>query len=233
MIPPVELPETFKMTTLQIPRRGPTPARAGPPQSAGPTEMSLPSISFSGGAPLACKVRCPPAPGCDSPPAVRELSGSWISLLYLNVGLLCGLSLLAVPSAGQLIAWLVCPVWSTAVVAHGFAGDNLLFACGVVLALAYPVVVTLRDFQLDAAYLLLFAGFASRGFWREQRGVWLVLCVVCWAGVLAGAGGLLVFEARPGLLESGCLSALALGVVCTRRLGRFRYKIVNAPPPAP
>lgn len=235
MIAPVELPETFKMSTLQIPRRGAVPGRTTSSQSGGPTELALPSISFGagGGGPVTCKVRCPPVAPCDSAPAVRELSGSWVSLLYLNVGLVSGLALLALPSAGQFIAWLVCPVWSTAVVAHGFAGDNLLFACGAVIALLYPVVVMVRDFQLYAGYLLLFACFASRGFWRDQRGVWLVLCVICWAGVLAGAGGLLVFEARPGLLESGCLSALGLGVVCTRRLGRFRYKIVTASGPAP
>jgi hypothetical protein len=221
MIPAVELPESFKMSTLQFPRRGAVPGRAGP------TEMSLPSISF-GAAPLACKVQCPPRVDPDAAPALREVSGSWISLLYLNVGLISGLSLLALPSSGRYIGMLVCPIWSTAVVAHGFAGDNLSFAGGHVLSLLAPVVLLARDFQLYAAYLLLFSAFASRGFWRDQRGVWLVLCVLCWAGVLAGAAGLLVFEARPGILEAGALSGLGLAVVCTRRLSRFSYKFTSA-----
>ena len=233
MIQPVELPETFKMSTMQIPRRGAAPGRATSVQPTGPTELSLPSISFSNGAPLTCKMRCPPPPQCDSPPALRELSGSWISLLYLNVGLVSGLALLALPSAGQFIAWLVCPVWSFAVIAHGFSGDNVMCACGIIIALVYPVVIMVKDFQLYAGYILVFACFASRGFWRDQRGVWLVLCVICWAGVLAGTCGLLVFESRPGLLESGSGSAVGLAVVCTRRLARFRYKIVSAAGPAP
>lgn len=227
MIPAVELPESFKMSTLQFPRRGAVPGRAGPSQSAGPTELGLPSISF-GGAPIACKLKCPPRADPDAAPALREVSGSWIAVLYLLVGLAAGLALLASPASGQFAAWLVSPAWSTAVVAHGFAGDNLAFACGLVLAFFYPCVVLIRDFQLYAGYLLLFACFASRGFWRDQRGVWLVLCVVCWAGVLVGAGGLLVFETRPGILEAGCLSGLGLAVVCTRRLSRFRYKIMAA-----
>jgi hypothetical protein len=221
MIPAVELPESFKMSTLQFPRRGAVPGRAGP------TEMSLPSISF-GTAPLACKVQCPPRADQDAAPALREVSGSWISLLYLNVGLFAGLSLLALPLSGPYIGMLVCPIWSTAVVAHGFAGDNLSFAGGHVLSLLFPVVLLVRDFQLYAAYLLLFAVFASRGFWRDQRGVWLVLCVLCWAGVLAGVGGLLVFETKPVILEAGALSGLGLAVVCTRRLSRFSYKFTSA-----
>ena len=233
MISPVELPETFKMSTMQIPRRGVTPGRVGPVHASGPTELALPSISFSSGAPIACKVRCPQPAQCDSSPAVRELSGSWISVLYLHVGLVSGLGLLALPSAGQFIAWLVCPAWSAAVIGHGVSGDNLLLACGIVIAMLYPAVVLARDFQLYAGYILLFACFASRGFWREQRGVWLVRCVVCWAGVLAGAGGLLVFETRSGILEAGGGSALGLAVVCTRRLARFRYKIVTGGGPAP
>lgn len=226
MIPAVELPESFKMSTLQFPRRGAVPGRAGPAPS-GPTELGLPSISF-GGAPIACKLKCPPRVDADVAPALREVSGSWIAVLYLLVGLVAGLVLLASPASGQFAAWLVSPAWSTAVVAHGFAGDNLAFACGLVLAFFYPCVVLIRDFQLYAGYLLFFACFASRGFWRDQRGVWLVLCAVCWAGVLAGACGLLVFETRPGILEAGCLSGLGLAVVCTRRLSRFRYKIMAA-----
>jgi hypothetical protein len=228
MIPALELPDSFKMSALQFPRRGAVPGRAGPAQAAaGPTEMSLPSISFAG-APLACKVKCPPRPDTDIAPALREVSGSWISLLYLNVGLISGLSILALPASGPYIGMLVCPVWSTAVVAHGFAGDNVSFAGGHLLSLLFPVVLLVRDFQLYAAYLLLFAVFASRGFWRDQRGVWLILCVLCWAGVLAGAGGLLVFELRPGILEAGALSGLGLAVVCTRRLSRFSYKFTSA-----
>jgi hypothetical protein len=221
MITAVELPESFKMSTLHFPRRGAVPGRAGP------TEMSLPSISF-GTAPLACKLHCPPRADSDTAPALREVSGSWISLLYLNVGLISGLSILALPASGPYIGMLVCPIWSTAVVAHGFAGDNLSFASAHLLSLLFPVVLLVRDFQFYAAYLLLFALFASRGFWRDQRGVWLILCVLCWAGVLAGAGGLLVFETKPGVLEAGVLSGLGLAVVCTRRLSRFSYKFTSA-----
>jgi hypothetical protein len=220
MIPAVELPESFKMSALHFPRRGAVPGRAGP------TEMSLPSISF-GGAPLACKLQCPPRADSDAAPALREVSGSWISFLYMNVGLMSGLLLLAAPLSGQFVGMVVCPVWSTAVVAHGFAGDNLSFTGGYLLALFFPVVLLVRDFQLYAVYLLLFALFASRGFWRDQRGVWLVLCVLCWAGVLTGVGGLLVFETRPGILEAGALSAIGLAVVCTRRLSRFSYKFAS------
>ena len=79
MIQAVELPESFKMSTLQFPRRGAVPGRAGP------TEMSLPSISF-GAAPLACKVQCPPRVDPDAAPALREVSGSWISLIPANAG---------------------------------------------------------------------------------------------------------------------------------------------------
>lgn len=228
MIQAVELPESFKMSTLQFPRRGAVPGRAGAAQaSSGPTELGLPSISF-GSAPIACKLKCPPRVDSDTPPALREVSGSWIAVLYLLVGLVAGLVLLASPASGQFAAWLVSPAWSTALVAHGFAGDNLAFACGLVLAFVYPAVVLVRDFQLYAGYLLVFACFASRGFWRDQRGVWLVLCALCWAGVLACACGLLVFETKPGILEAGCLSGLGLAVVCTRRLSRFRYKIMAA-----
>lgn len=239
MIPPVELPETFKMSSLHIPRRGSqTPGRVN---AQAPTDLSLPSISFGGnGGSLstptfgqACKLKCPPpaSGSCDS--AVRELSGSWISLLYINVALASGLSLLLLPSAGQSFAWMVCPVWSFTVIAHALSGDGVQLACGVALVMAYPVLVLVHDPQLYGGYLVLFAGFSSRGFWRDQRGVWLVLCVICWGGVLAGAVGLLFFEGRPGLLEAGSISGLALAVVCTRRLARFRYKIVGVGTAAP
>jgi len=219
------------MSTLQIPRRGTLPGRVGSSalsaQSSGTTEMALPSISF-GSSPVACKVRCPLPGQCDPTPSVRELSGSWISLLYLHVGLILGLTALAFPSGASVVAWLVCPVWSTAVVAHGLCGDNLLFVCAVIIALAYPIVVLMRDFQLYAGYLLLFSCFASRGFWRDQRGAWLIVCAICWCGVLAGACGLLIFENKPGILEAGAISGICLAVVCTRKLARFRYKIVIA-----
>ena len=48
------------------------------------------------------------------------------------------------------------------------------------------------------------------------------------AAVWVGAAGLLVFEARPGILEAGALSGLGLAVVCTRRLSRFSYKFTSA-----
>ena len=226
MIPALELPDSFTMSTLQFPRRGAVPGRLGPVQAGGTTEMSLPSISF-GSAPLACKLKCPPRPDSDAAPALREVSGSWISVLYLHVGLISGLLMLLAPLSGQVIGMVVCPVWSTAVVAHGFAGDNLSFASAHLLSLFFPVVLLVRDFQVYAAYLLLFALFASRGFWRDQRGVWLILCVLCWAGVLVGVAGLLVFETRPGILEAGALSGLGLAVVCTRRLSRFSYKFTS------
>lgn len=232
MIPPVELPETFKMTALHVPRRGTQlPGRTPAP----PTDLAMPSISFGGGVSGAptCKLKCPVPAGAVCEPSVREFSGSWVSLLYVNVALLCGLSLLALPSAALSLAWLVSPVWSLAVFAHALSGDAVQLACGVALVLMHPILVQVRDAQLYGGYLLLFAGFASRGFWRDQRGVWLILCVICWAGVLAGAGGLLFFEGRPGLLEAGSISGLGLAVVCTRRLARFRYKIVGSGGPAP
>ena len=230
MISPVELPETFKMNTLQIPRRAPLPGRIGlsparptPP----PGESAVPSISF-GGAPFSHgpRLKCPPAPSGGCEPHVREISGSCVSLLYLNVALGSGLSLLCMPSSAQTLGWMVCPVWSVAILAHACSGDTLLVGCGVALAMIYPVLVLVRDPQLYAAYLLIFAGFASRGFWREQRGVWLIVCAICWAGVLAGVAGLIIFRDRRGVLECTSLSALLLAVVCTRRLARFRYKIV-------
>lgn len=232
MIHPVELPESFKMGALHVPRRGAHPPGRMP--VPGPTDLALPSITFGAGGAGACKLKCPVpagAGGCE--PSVREFSGSWVSLLYVNVGLACGLSLLALPSAADSFAWMACPVWSLAIFAHALSGDSAQLACGIALALMYPILVLVRDAQLYGAYLLLFAGFASRGFWRDQRGVWLVLCVICWAGVLAGAAGLLVFEGRPGLFEAGSISALALAVVCTRRLARFRYKIVGTAGAAP
>jgi len=239
MISPVELPETFKMTSLHIPRRGSqTPGRVSVQP---PTDLSLPSITFGGNsghmsAPVfgqQCKLKCPTPAGAPCEPAVREVSGSWVSLLYINVALAAGLSLLFLPSAGQSFAWMVCPVWSLAIFAHALSGDNVQFACGIALAMAYPILILVRDAQLYGAYLLLFAGFSSRGFWRDQRGVWLVLCVICWAGVLVGAGGLLLFEGKPGLFEAGSISGLGLAVVCTRRLARFRYKIVGVGGVAP
>lgn len=222
MISPLELPETFKMAALQIPRRAPAPGRVLAAPAGEPS--AVPPIGF----PQGPRIRCPPAPTAPCEPPIREISGSCVSLLYLNVALGSGLSLLCLPSAAQTLAWAVCPVWSVAILAHACAGDALLLGCGVALALIYPIVALVRDPQLDAGYLLLFAGFASRGFWRDQRGVWLIGCVICWAGVLAGAAGLLIFRDRPGVLEGASLSALGLAVVCTRRLARFRYKIVAA-----
>ena len=237
MISPVELPESFKMNTLQIPRRGAAPGRVGltiaPSRLAsGTTEMALPSISFAngGGGVPTCKLRCPPAPSVACEPAVRDFSGSFVSLLYLNVALAFGLGQLFMPSASETLALMICPVWSVAVLFHAFSGDTPLLSTGIALAMAYPVLVIVHDCQLYAVYLLLFASFVSRGFWREQRGVWLILCVACWLGVLAGVAGLLIFQGMPGVMEAASVSGLALAVVCTRRLARFRYKIVAAPP---
>ena len=235
MISTVELPESFKMNALQIPRRGMAAGRVGlalaPSRPAsGSPELTLPSISFAGGpggSLHTCKLRCPPAPSVGCEPAVRDFSGSFVSLLYLNVALASGLGLLFLPSAGEALALMICPIWSVAVLVHAFSGDTALLSAGIALAMTYPVLVLAHDFQLYAVYLLIFAGFVSRGFWRDQRGVWLVLCVACWLGVLAGVAGLLVFPNRPGVLEAASLSGLALAVVCTRRLARFRYKIVS------
>ena len=241
MISTVELPESFKMNTLQIPRRGMAAGRVGltlPPMrlASGPSELTLPSISFTGGpagGPGVCKLRCPPPQSVGCEPAVRDFSGSFVSLLYLNVALASGLGLLFLPSAGETLGLMVCPVWSVAVLFHAFSGDMALLSTGVALAITYPILVIVHDFQLYAGYLLLFAGFVSRGFWREQRGVWLILCVACWIGVLAGVAGLLIFRDSPGVLEAASLSGLALAVVCTRRLARFRYKIVAVGAPVP
>lgn len=232
MISPVELPESFKMNTLQIPRRGATPGKLviGSRLASGPAELSIPSISFSGGGVPhvnTCKLRCPPAPGGGCEPAVRDFSGSFVSLLYLNVALASGLGFLFLPSAAESLALMLCPIWSIALLFHAFSGDTALLSTGVALAMAYPVLVIAHDVQLYAVYLLLFSGFVSRGGWREQRGVWLVMCVACWLGVLTGVAGLLIFPDRPVVLETGSISALILAVVCTRRLARFRYKIIG------
>ena len=206
----VQLPESFQMTSLQVPRR-PGLLIVRPPNPIAP-------IAFD------CKPSCPPPAPCDA--SVREFSGSYVSILYLNVALVVGLARLA--SAGERVLWLVCPIWSAAVLSHAFSGSARALVCGIGLTLSYPCLVILRDPHLFAAYILCFAVFASYGFWDEQRGPWLVLCAVFWIGVIAGAAAGIVFPERPVFLEGSGLCALILAVVCTRRLARFRYKIVPA-----
>ena len=209
MVSPIDLPESFKMNSalqapLQIPRRGLRP----------------PSGALDCAPARALGLECPPSPrACE--PALRDFSGSYVAVLYLNVALAMGLAQLV--SAGEYAALLACPVWSAALLAHGLACDPGGFFCAVGLAVVYPILIIVRDPGLHGSYLLLFAAFASKGFWAEQRGVWLVACVVYWAGVLAGvAGGVLAPDGAPWL-EAAAFCALVLAAVCTRRLARFRW----------
>ena len=209
----IQLPESFQMSSMQVPRR-PGVLVVRPANAITP-------IAFD------CKPPCPPADPCDS--CVSEFSGSYVSILYLQVAL--ALALARLLYFGERIVWVVCPIWSVAVLSHAFSGSPRALICGVCLALLYPLVVLARDAHLYAAYLVLFGAFASYGFWEDQRGPWLVLSALFWAGVVAGVAGGIVFPERPVFLEAATFCALMLAVVCTRRLARFRYKIVPAQGP--
>ena len=72
----------------------------------------------------------------------------------------------------------------------------------MLLAAAYPFLVLLADEGYTAVYTVLFAWFATPRLTpsvRDDRGVWLVLTVAAWAGVLGGVGGAIAQHGRVGL----------------------------------
>ena len=214
MVSAIALPESFKMNSapysLQIPRRA--------AQTRAPGLDCAPARALG--------LECPTASPRACEPALREFSGSYVAALYLNVALAMGLARLA--SAAEYAALMACPIWSAALLTHGLACEPGGLLCAAGLAAVYPILIIVRDPGLHASYLLLFAAFASKGFWAEQRGVWLVACVVYWAGVLAGvAGGAFAPNGAPWL-EAAAFCALVLAAVCTRRLARFRSNLLFA-----
>lgn len=218
-IEPLTLPDAFKMGSLQVPKR--SAAVFVRSNNAGPIEMGTPSISF--GRKPAANSDLP----CEVPLVVREISGSYVSLLYVNIALITGIGSLVAPGSARQMMWILSPLWTTAILANaGAVRDGVSLVCGLILAGVYPILALVEDFGLAACYVVLFALFVSKGFWNEQRGVGLILCVLMWLGVLGGAGAMLVFRATECFqVAAGC--ALSLAVVCTQKLGMFKYKIVR------
>ena len=215
------LPDAFKMGSLQVPKRSAAVfVKSG--VNTNHSEMATPSISF-GRKPGPGHVDMP----CEVPLVVREVSGSYISLLYVNVALLMGIGSLVAPDRARELLWVLSPLWTTAILANACAGkDGAALICGVILVAAFPVLALVEDLGLAACYIVLFAFFVSKGIWTEQRGVGLILCACLWIGVLGGAGALVVFKTTECFQASaGC--ALSLAVVCTQKLGVFKYKIVR------
>jgi len=219
-IEPLTLPDAFKMGSLQVPKR--SAAVFVKSSNGAPVEMATPSISFGRKA-----GNVNPELPCEVPLVVREISGSYVSLLYVNIALITGIGALLAPSSARNLLWILSPLWTTAILANAFAGrDGTAVVCGVMLAGVYPILALVEDFGLAACYIVVFALFVSKGFWNEQRGIGLILCAILWLGVLIGAGVMLVTRS-PECFQATAGCALSLAVVCTQRLGTFKYKIVR------
>jgi hypothetical protein len=224
---PLEVKDMASMLRLVVPLR--SHHQPSLLSKLAPIEMAARSIQFQG--PLrplvvAAKPQVEPllAHTFPSDPVLHHsitfMVPSWVTPAGYT---LCGFGLalcnLIVPGYIQSCAQLLCPMWTLALALHTLcvsqqpATSDVWVWGGVLTILLLPFVIMIAAPVFVGFYLLVFAAFSSRLFWKRLQGVPFVLAWVCWAGLLSSCV-LSVGVQQPFMhLSAATLFSISLGVL--------------------
>lgn len=215
MIPPIALPDPQRMANLSVPRKV---GQAFFPPPASTTEMSMPSISFSNScAKLKCQVEK------EEPEAgKRVITCYFVSLIYL------GLALVFELGAAMSTTWLkgfpgyAGPFFCIALFVHGLFREAFLLWAHLALCLIFPFFVS--DYLHVVGYLACFCIVVSYYFWRDVRGVWLILTLLLLSVFVCGLIVFLHTQEKSGV-HACWLASLLLGAVGAKNLSGKKLEI--------
>jgi hypothetical protein len=166
---------------------------------------------------------------CPPQTALREISGSLISAAYTIMGVSMALVALIFPVFISEALFMMSPLWTVVLLLHTCSKQRYASVfIGVALIMVYPFFLFLQDEGMWALYFIIFTLFTLSESWREQAGIWAVLCVLCTTAILACAIFTLILQTKAPSAQ--CLQAEAglsvvLAVTCTRCFYRFQFKV--------
>ena len=226
MIAPLVIPDAIQMGKMNLPRRSASksiPAQNNPPLLA---EPEIPSINFG-----MCKGKnmvSLGAPVIDY--TLREFTAWFVPAGYFWAGLVCGVSSLAGEFILEQSLLAISPLWTITVVFHALAKSESMWLWGVLVSFLFPFAALLKDEIAWVCYLLVYSMFASMWFWREFRGVVLIIISLGWIGELVCAGIALAFHgqqlARTGLYLSAGF-AILIGIFSSQEVAKTKFRVLS------
>lgn len=220
----IDVKDESKMACLVIPgSQKPRPAR-----TIAPVELGIPSISFNNGSAaqpvLPSSIGVAPDPHAQDLPSdrVHQIHPLTVPLLYASWGVLMLVSFLIFPEQISLAFLLTAPLATLAIIGQSAAFlftepyplPPVLIAAKVLFA--YPICAISGHLYFAVFLALTFHVFTTWRFWRAQEGIFFILIVLSWAGVIAAACWSLALErsrVQPAIMTA---FAIASAVICTR-----------------
>lgn len=224
---PLEVKDMSSMLRLVVPLR----SQNHPPTHSklAPIEMMARSIQLQGPVRQTVFKPNPPPSFAGDPPSAHPpllpdhcitlVAPHWVTPAGYT---LCGFGLalcnLIAPGYIQPCAQLLCPMWTLALALHTActsqsSGSEVWVWGGVLTILLLPFVIMIGSPIFVGFYLLVFATFASRMFWKRLQGVPFILAWVCWLGLIISLA-LSVGMPQPYMhLSAATLFSISLGVL--------------------
>lgn len=223
---PLEVKDMSSMLRLVVPPRSQntTPSHS----KLAPIEMLARSIQLQGPVrPTVFKAKPSPSSAGDvasvhpPPPSdcITLVVPHWVAPAGYT---LCGFGLalcnLIAPGYIQSCAQLLCPMWTLALALHTActsqpSGSEVWVWGGVLTVLLLPFVIMIGSPIFVGFYLLVFATFTSRMFWKRLQGVPFILAWVCWLGLIISLA-ISVGVPQPYMhLSAATLFSISLGVL--------------------
>jgi len=242
MITPLSVQDISQISNLSVNNMmtpscsGKTPHHNNP---GGRCEMSMPSITFSHAnknntismGPKQAITPCAMEAPVVSPPnsgQMLDYPGWIIPMIYLHCGLISCLCNLIAPYWTLQCGRFLCPFWSVGILMHASTHSGVYLWWGLAIMSLYPYVIEMSDGLFGILYILLFAGFASGRFWRDQRGVALILVCACWIGILGALVWTVLLDPTrnmaPPLTLAGFFAIIS-SLLCTRRASKAVFRV--------